>query len=251
MTRLPNGDLWLLNDSKNPPELFRFDPVEGKLLETRLLPVQNIDWEDLAYAPDGSLFIGDFGNNHNRRQNLRIFKYNPLTGHLDSIQFCYPDQREFPPAKKEEWNFNCEAMVYWCGTLHLFSKNVFRGNFYTKHYVLPANPGEHVAELRDSIKLKNRVVTGAALSKDGKTLALTGYIVGKKWGFLPFSRASLVYFTGFPPGQYLRGKQRWKRLPQLLVSRQFEAVTQWNDCLWLVANEGRGSQVQRIWRAKK
>lgn len=251
MTRLPNGELWLLNDSKNPPELFRFDPAEGKLLETRLLPVQNFDWEDLTHDPNGNLYIGDFGNNYNRRRNLRIFIYDPRSGHLDSIQFRYPDQREFPPARTEDWNYNCEAMVYWRDTLHLFSKNVFNGNFYTKHYVLPARPGDHVAELRDSIRLKNRVVTGAALSKDGKTFALTGYIVGKKWGFLPFSRANAMYFTQFPSGQYLRGKQHWKRLPKFLVSRQFESITQWDDHLWLVANEGRGPQIQRVWRAKR
>jgi hypothetical protein len=113
MARLPNGDLWLLNDSKNPPELFRFDPLAGKLLETRRLPVQNFDWEDLASDPAGNLYIGDFGNNYNRRRNLRIFRYNPATGALDSIEFRYPDQQAFPPAREADWNFNCEALVFF------------------------------------------------------------------------------------------------------------------------------------------
>jgi len=251
MTLLPNGDLWLLNDSHNPSDLFRFDPIEGKLLETRHLPVQNFDWEDLTGDPAGNLYIGDFGNNYNRRRNLRIFIYNPATGALDSIQFRYPDQTAFPPARTEDWNFNCEAFVFYKDSLHLFSKNVFKGNFFTKHYVLPAKAGEYVATLRDSVRLNNRVVTGAAISKDGQTLALTGYIIGKKLGFLPYTRASAMFFSDYSGSNFLRGKQRWKRLAKFLISRQFESITQWDDTRWLAANEGRKPQYQAIWRFKK
>ncbi|MDO8369035.1 MAG: hypothetical protein Q7T20_19715 [Saprospiraceae bacterium] len=251
MTRLPNGDLWLLNDSNNPAHLFRFDPVSGKLLEIRHLPVKNFDWEDLAHDPAGNLYIGDFGNNYNRRQNLRIFRYNPVTKALDSIQFRYPDQTAFPPAREEDWNFNCEAMVFLDDSLHLFSKNSFKGDFYTKHYVLPALPGgEYVAELRDSVRLKNRVVTGAAISGDAKTFVLTGYIIGKKLGFIPFTRASAMYFRDFSGSQFLNGNQRWKRLPKCLISRQFESIAQWEDQVWIVANEGRKPHSQRLWRLK-
>lgn len=251
MTLLPNGDLWLLNDSHNPSDLFRFDPIEGKLLETKHLPVTNFDWEDLTCDPAGNLYIGDFGNNYNKRRNLRIFIYNPKTGSLDSIQFKYPDQKAFPPANNTDWNFNCEAFVFYQDSLHLFSKNSFKGNFYTKHYVLPAKPGDYVATFRDSIRLKNRVVTGAAISKDGKTLALTGYIIGKRLGFLPFTRASAMFFTDYSGSNFLKGKQHWKRLAKFLISRQFESITQWDEKHWLVANEGRKPQFQAIWRLKK
>ena len=43
-------------------------------------------------------------------------------------------------------------------SLHLFSKNVFTGDCVTKQYVLPAKPGKYIAELRDSMVLKNSVV---------------------------------------------------------------------------------------------
>ena len=251
MARTPEGNVWLLNDSRNPPELFLFDPVANKLLETRTLPIPNRDWEDLALAPDGHLYIGDFGNNRNARRDLCIFRYHPETETLDSILFHYPDQHAFPPEAREDWNFNCEAMVFWQDTLHLFSKIVFKGNFVTKHYVLPARPGRYVAELRDSLVLKNRVVTGAALSPDGNTLAITSYIVGKKLGFLPYTRATAYFFTDFTGTQYLRGKRSSKRLPKCLVARQFESVTWWDERYWLVANEGRGSQRQAVWRLKK
>ena len=251
MTRLPNGDLWMLNDSRNPSNLYRYDPLAQKLLETRVLPVQNFDWEDLASDPSGNLYIGDFGNNNNRRKNLRIFIYNPASGALDSLQFQYPDQTEFPPADTRDWNFNMEAFVFFQDSLHLFSKNVFKGNFYTKHYVLPAKPGNYVAVLKDSIRIKNRVVTGAAISQDGKTLALTAYIIGKRLGFIPYSRASAIFISHFPDTYFLRGKKHRKRLPKMFIARQFESITQWQDNLWLVANEGRAPQFQAIWRMRK
>lgn len=252
MTFTPSGDLWLLNDSHNPADLFRFDPVAGKILETRHLPVTNFDWEDLTHDAAGNLYIGDFGNNYNRRRNLRIFRFNPSTGALDSIQFSFTDQRSFPPAEVENWNFNCEAMVFLNDSLHLFSKNSFKGNFYTKHYVLPATPQREAykAELRDSIRLKNRVVTGAAISQDGKTMVLTGYLISKRFGIFPFTRASAMFFTDFQGSHFFKGKQHWKRLPKILISRQFESITAWQGNTWLVANEGRKPQVQRIWRIK-
>ena len=250
MTILPNGDMWLLNDSHNPPDLFKFDPVEKKILAVRHLPVQNFDWEDITSDHQGNLYIGDFGNNYNCRQNLRILVYNPATGYLDSIQFHYPDQKAFPPARQEDWNYNCEALVFFRDSLHLFSKNAFSGNFFTKHYVLPARPGNFTAELRDSLQLKNRVVTGAALSKDGLTLALTGYIIKTKLGFLPFTRASALFFTGFNEGYFLSGKIQRRRLPKFIFARQFESITPWNKTQWLVANENRKPQRHSIWRIK-
>lgn len=250
MTRTPEGHLWMLNDSRNPPELFRYDPIAGQLLETRTLPVPNRDWEDLTRAPDGHLYIGDFGNNRNARRDLCIFRYHPETQMLDSILFHYPDQHAFPPADQRDWNFNCEAMVFWQDTLHIFSKIVFKGNFVTKHYVLPARPGRYTAELRDSLVLKNRVVTGAALSPDGRTLAITSYIVGKKLGLLPYTRATAYFFTNFSGTHYLRGQRTAKRLPKGLIARQFESITWWDEHHWLVANEGRGGQRQAVWRVR-
>ncbi len=260
MTRTPDGRLWLLNDSRNPPELFLFDPISGKLLETRRLPALNRDWEDLTHDPAGNLFIGDIGSNRNARRNLRIYRYNPVSGALDSILFRYPDQQAFPPADERNWNFNCEAMVWFQDSLHLFSKNSFKGNGYTKHYVLPAQPApgapgtapiEYVAILRDSFLIKDRVVTGATLSLDGKTLALTAYIVRKKWGFLPHTQADVFFFSGFPGSNFFKGKKTRKRLPKFMIFRQFESVTHWGGRWWLVANERQASQKPSVWRLRR
>lgn len=260
MTKNPDGTLWLLNDSPHPPELYRYALSPGQLLETRRLPALNRDWEDLARDDQGRLYIGDFGNNRNARRNLRIYRFDPATGALDSILFRYPDQHDFPPARERDRNFDCEALVFHRDSLHLFSKSRFKGNFFVKHYVLPASPApvgpdgktaEYLAELRDSIRLPNRVVSGAALSRDGRTLALTSYIVGKKWGFLPYTKATVFFFSDFSGSHFFQGKRTRKRLPKFLIARQFESVAHWDGRLWLAANEGRASQKPAIWRVRQ
>lgn len=257
MTLCPNGDLWLLNDSRNPPELFRFDPINGNLLETRRLPLNNRDWEDLTHDPQGRLYIGDFGNNRNGRRNLRIYRYDPVSSKIDSLLFRYPDQQVFPPAAEKDWNFNCEAMVWYRDSLHIFSKNSFKGNFICKQYVLPARlfdqadqSNETVAELRDSIVISDRVVTGAAMSPDGQTLIFTSYIVRKKWGFIPHTKADLISFSNFRGSNFFTGKKQRKKLPKCMIARQFESVTYWKGSAWLVANERRAHQKPAVWKVK-
>jgi len=250
MVRLTNGDLWLLNDGGNAPNLYRFEVEKDSIAEIRSLSCLNTDWEDLCADPAGNLYIGDVGNNLNKRRDLRIYRHNPLENSLDSIVFEYPDQTSFPPANQKKWNFDCEAMVFFQDSLHLFSKSRFKSDHITKHYVVPAWPGHYIAELRDSIRLKNRVVSGAALSMDGKTLALTTYIVGFKLGFIPFTKANVFYFNGFSGSRFFRGQKRKVRLPKFLIARQFESILEWSPGCWIAANEGIGPQKQSVWRVK-
>lgn len=258
MALRPNGELWLLNDSRNPPQLFLFNRENARIDEARMLPALNRDWEDLSVDPAGNLYIGDFGNNRNARRNLRIYRYNPDSKQLDSLLFRYPDQTAFPPASDRDWNFNCEAMVWLRDTLHIFSKNSFKGNFITKHYTLPAGNAafaagnkEVTAQLRDSFLLRNRVVTGAALSRDGRTLALTAYIIQRKWGIFPHTKAEVYFFSNFSGSDFFHGKKSRKRLPKFMISRQFESVVHLRDEWWLVANERQGHQKPAIWRIRK
>jgi hypothetical protein len=250
MTFLPDGSLWMLNDSQNPAELYCVNPVTGRIEKTVPLPAANRDWEDLTTDGSGRLFIGDFGNNQNKRRDLRILIFNPVSGSLDSILFSYPDQIAFPPAEEAGRNFDMEAFAFCKDSLHLFSKHRFKGDFVCKHYTLPAIPGSFTARLVESRVIPDRVITGAALNSDGSVLALTGYIVSLRWGFLPRTRASAMFFSSFSGSRFLGGDMSVKRLPKFLIARQFESVAHVHDNVWLVANEGVKWQKQRLWRIK-
>lgn len=250
LATLPNGSLWALNDSGNPPELFNISPETGKTLAVHKVPTTNRDWEDLCADAAGNLWIGDVGNNRNARKNLRFYRFNVSNGQLDSVLFQFPDQTAFPPTAAADMNFDVEAFVWQKDTLHFFTKSRFNGRHYTKHYTVPAIPGNYTATLRDSLHIPNLVITGAALSKDAQTLALIGYHIKKRKAFVPRSRASVCLLTGFQGSNFLKGNLKRKRLPKILVARQFESITAWKDDQWRVANEGVYWQKARLWRIK-
>ncbi|NJM26594.1 MAG: hypothetical protein HC859_15100 [Bacteroidia bacterium] len=181
-----SGLMWTHNDG-GVPVLFGLDR-EGKLVRTVHINVRNRGWEDLAQDDQGNFYIGSFGNNTNRRKDLRIFKImNPdsvktnIIG-AEIIAFTYEDQKEFPPPRNEQ-NFDMDAFIYLNGDLLLFSKNrtaPFTG--MTKVYKLSTEPGTQVATLYDAIFLggieppaMNYWITGADISPDKKTIALLGH----------------------------------------------------------------------------
>ncbi|TGE26973.1 hypothetical protein [Hymenobacter metallicola] len=167
------GDLWTHGDGGNTAKLYKVTP-QGDLLQTLDLdPLTNIDWEDLTRDDQNHVYIGDFGNNQNKRRNLAIYRLaGPNLQDVDTIRFRYPDQHQFPP-KKPRRNFDCEAFFYHQDSLYLFTKNRGEGD-WVKQYVLPARPGNHTARLVDSVRI-NTWITSADISPDGRTVALLGY----------------------------------------------------------------------------
>ncbi len=229
--------LWWHNDGGWPAEL-HLTNARGKLLASRSLPAAlNRDWEELTADDQGNIFIGDFGNNLNKRKDLRIYIFSPTTGKLDSILFDYPDQHTFPPAPALR-NFDMEAMCWHEGELHLFSKNTLDGgSFYSKHYILPARAGNQTAVLRDSFFLKNRVVTAAAIGPDGQTVALLAYRYRRLLGLFPWSAAS-IFLLPAAPSQPLSSIKIFKqRAPSFIIATQFESIDFLDDRHLYVASE--------------
>lgn len=163
-----------INDSGSNPIIYTHTK-EGKLRNQRHLPIKNKDWEAITSDQYGNIYIGDFGNNLNRRKDLKVYKLDSSFNFLGEISFQYPDQKAFPPTEKDGLNFDCEAFFVYQDSLFLFSKN--RGRKEVKIYTLPTTTGEYIATLKDMAFL-NGPVTDAALntSKDKFTLLSYGYI---------------------------------------------------------------------------
>ena len=174
--------VWSHNDSGGKPVLYHFS-LSGQLLDSVTVGnASNVDWEDLANNHDGTLFIGDFGNNSCDRTNLKIYRvstYAMLSGadtiYADTISFSYPDQVAFPPSGAN-LNFDCEAFIFSGDSLYLFSKNISTSNSsgFTKCYRLPSSPGNYVAELIDSF-YTNTYITSADITSDDSSLVLLAY----------------------------------------------------------------------------
>ena len=116
------------NDGGNGPMLYFLNPNTGSILKRVVVKdVKNTDWEDITL--DGKyLYIGNFGNNENKRKNLSIIRVSwkdALVKDTINSEFMtieYGDQKSFPP-EKEALNFDTECMVFADGFLWLFTKN--------------------------------------------------------------------------------------------------------------------------------
>lgn len=214
--------LWWLNDSGDSPTLYLTNRV-GEIKEKIRLPIKNVDWEDLTGDDQGRLYIGDFGNNRSLRKDLKIYAYEPVSGVLDSIAFQYPDQSNYNGTSATQ-SFNVEGFFWYQDSLHLFSKSKLpKSNYLTKHYVLSQQGGTQIAELRDSIVLKKRAVTAAAIDPATGQVALLSYYYKVVLGFWPISKASVYFFEDYPTGYFLRGKQSRKKA-SCLLALQYESL---------------------------
>ena len=225
------GDtIWSHNDSGGEPVLYAFD-VKGNLLDSVYIEnTQNQDWEELTHDDQGNVYICDFGNNNNQRENLRIFKYHPDQGWKGTLFFKFEDQKSFPPASDRR-RFDAEGAFWYEDSIYIFSKN--RSGFFTYMYVIPDIAGVHTAVLKDSIDLTDRIVTAAALSPDKSKMALLAYTLDRKHGFPQF-QSSLFVFSNFTPGNFCDGEMLRIKLPH----RQFEAVDfRTNDLIYLGAEK--------------
>ena len=181
ITKIKDSDLlWMHNDSGNESYVYGLDK-EGDVQRSIKVKAKNNDWEDITSDDAGNLYIGDFGNNDNKRKNLSILKiksedlFTKDKFTVEKIKFSYPDQYEFPP-HKDQFLFDAEALFYFNKYLYVFTKsNVKDAYGTTKLYKIPAMAGKYqatlIGEFDFGVAIDNKI-TGACISPDKKKIAL-------------------------------------------------------------------------------
>ena len=139
---------WMLNDSGNSPSLYLVSE-QGELLRVLEINAENTDWEDITQDQQGNIYIGNFGNNANKRKDLVILKVNASDLmstskiNVEKIQFYYPEQQQFPPKEKY---FDTEGFFEWNGFLYIFTKSRVKNEIgRTFLYKIPIKVGNHSA----------------------------------------------------------------------------------------------------------
>jgi hypothetical protein len=231
MISLDGKTLWVIEDGGNKDILYGIDRAGELQKEFKVSNAKNKDWEALTKDSLGNLYIGDFGNNGNRRKDLVIHKLpNPMLEKGDKIpgqkiQFRYPDQKAFPPPRSDK-RFDGEAFFHYGGRLYIITKNQsdpFDGIAHV--YSIPDSVGTYIAtkelQFRTCDKRKSCRVTDAALSPDGNRLVLLGY--GNLW-----------IFEDFRKKRFGKGPDR---TIDLKTTTQLEAICFVNDSLLYLADE--------------
>ncbi len=173
LERTSTGTFFTHNDSGNEAVIYEINDQCEIVRLIYLNGVQNNDWEDLALTPTGILYVGDFGNNQNDRQDLAIYYFDTNTLPLGEstlipsiIQFHFSEQSLFPP-QDNQMNFDTEAMIYKNDSLFLFTKNrttPYSG--FTYEYALPAAEGNYVLSRLDSFWVGNQSYACSVTSAD-------------------------------------------------------------------------------------
>lgn len=233
-----DGSLWTHNDGGSEAKIYRIDTLTNAILQTVTIEgAINTDWEDIAF--DGTNFyIGDFGNNANgNRTDLRIYKF-PLAAipvgpdvtvpaaQVGVINFSYEDQTNFDPTGSNNTRFDCEAMLFRDGKLHLFTKNWIDQT--TTHYTLSASAGTFTAQKLETLDVGG-LVTAADVSTAG-VIILLGYNL---------STASAFFWQlwDYSNGLFFTGNRRRIELGSVLATGQVEGLCFRNNRYWYFSNE--------------
>ncbi|WP_374465243.1 hypothetical protein [Chryseobacterium sp.] len=108
--------IWVIEDRGNKNAIYGLSDQGDMQAKIPVENTENTDWEDIISDPEGNIYIGDFGNNDNNRQDLAILKTDlkdirqTVTKVVQTTKFHYQGQTEFPP-KKSYLLYDCEALL--------------------------------------------------------------------------------------------------------------------------------------------
>lgn len=178
--------LWVIEDAGNSNTLFGLN-AEGSIIKSIYISnAKNEDWEDLTTDNQGNIYIGDFGNNNEKRKKFQIYKVHhdeldKASATAEIIEFTMP---------KDEDSKDFEAFFLHKNHFYIFSKEpkTFRV-LKVKNEI-----GTQRAKLHTEHNLngKDNKITSADISEDGKTIVLLNH--DKLWKLSDFKADD--FFSG-------------------------------------------------------
>jgi hypothetical protein len=170
------GVLWAMADGGRRVQLHRLEPGSCGVRDTRTADIDPVDPEDLARGPDGTLWVGDIGDNGLRRDTVAVIEL-PADGPARLHRLTYPDGAHDAEA----------LLVDAAGRPIVVVKDAGPAGVYrTDAPPDGAGPtplrrvGQVALPPSDTVGgplagLGSRLVTGAAASADGRVVALRSY----------------------------------------------------------------------------
>jgi hypothetical protein len=208
----------LINDGGNKAVVYEMNFFGKIMSETTFANATNIDWEELQMDNEGFIYIGDIGNNAQNRSSLHIYKFhrNEIGNKnvkTERIDFYYPEQDFFPPAKSSR-HYDAEAFFVKGDSIIVLTKDWSKPfNGVSKVYYVPNKSGRFAASF-----IKAFYTKGWATFRDG----VTGCCRYKK-GLLILTYSSVYHIVDWkmlitPHVEIPSQRFRFRRV------KQFEAI---------------------------
>ncbi|MCI3939265.1 hypothetical protein MQX03_18995 [Chryseobacterium aahli] len=222
--------IWAIEDAGNKNVVYGLNRKGEQIADVLVENAENNDWEDITKDAAGNIYIGDFGNNENDRQNLSILKLDLKTDSqkstkvIQTTKFHYEGQTEFPP-KKSNLLYDCEAFVEKDGSFYLFTKNRskgFDGTFLV--FQIPNIEGDFEAKLVGKLKLEGGY----------SDAAITSATINSKNQIALLNHKNINVLSGFTANDFSSAKIQ--KIP-LNHNSQKEAVVFVDDKTLLIADE--------------
>jgi len=160
------GFLWAHEDSGNPTQLYLIKHDGSVVKSIFLKGTTNRDWEDMALL-DGSIYIGDIGDNNQVQTEYSFYKFPEPASSTDTVQNVERIRFQYPDGAHDAEGFLADPVTK---NIYIISKRDNPSKVYKLSYPFASN--NTVAPVRT---LPYTGVVSAAISLDGKEILIKTY----------------------------------------------------------------------------
>ncbi len=184
------GRFVTVNDSGNSAELYVVDPASGATVERVPWAASQIDVEGLAPGPDGSVWVGDVGDNLGARERVTVSRVPLDGGPVATYALRYPDGRAR----------DAETLLAHprTGRLHLVTKGLVG-----EVYAAPARLRSDRPNRLRLVGTAGPALTDGAFWPDGEHVLLRGYGLAFLYSFPGLELLGSVELPSQPQGEAL------------------------------------------------
>jgi hypothetical protein len=170
------GDLWVINDSDNPAELFLIDSTAKTKMVCKLKGIENRDWEDIAIGLGPKpgkkyVYVGEIGDNDARYQFKYLYRFEEPSlknGAAQTISGVETLVIKMPDGKRDT-----EALLIdpSSNDLYIISKREEKSRVYLQKYPYPKDTLRPIKVLEFPFNW----VTCGAISQNGREVFVKNY----------------------------------------------------------------------------